>query len=238
MTSYSKETKKLLSDISDRKKCCGRLLADVMKINTSDSTEGVKILNEATAHIKCPSCFGALMRGVFILYGNVTDPEKRYHLEFSFADEVLRDAVGEITDENGLYMSRGERRGRYLLYIKDSTGIEDFFALIGANKSAFDLMNRKIVKAINNEANRQLNCDMANIKKVLSSAQPYIDAVERLRKSGAIAGLPADLKETAKLRIEYPQASMSELALRHDPPISKSGVKHRLDKIKEFSEKS
>ena len=48
--------------------------------------------------------------------------------------------------------------------------------------------------------------------------------------------LPDELFETAKLRLEYPSASLSELALAHEPPISKSGLTHRLAKIMEFAE--
>ena len=79
-----------------------------------------------------------------------------------------------------------------------------------------------------------MNCDMANIKKTLSAAGKYIEVIEELTKSGAIIRLPADLRETARLRYENTQASLTDLGLLHNPPISKSGVKHRLDKIVEF----
>ena len=37
--------------------------------------------------------------------------------------------------------------------------------------------------------------------------------------------------QTALLRIENDDVSLSELALMHEPPISKSGLNHRLEKI-------
>ena len=236
MTSYSRKTKEYLLETADKKKCCARMFSDMSSLSSVDApAKRSELISSATDHFKCPTCFQAFLRGLFVYCGNVTDPSKRYHLELSFATQTERDAVKIITDDNGFEMTPTERRGRYLLYIKSSTKIEDFFALIGANKSVFDLMNSKIVKDLNSQTNRQLNCDMANIRKTLTSAQPFIDAVNELTASGGIIRLPAELKETAKLRVNYPQASMSELALLHDPPISKSGVKHRLDKIMEIA---
>ena len=133
-------------------------------------------------------------------------------------------------------MKKAKRKNRYLLYIKDSTQIEDFFAVIGANRLAFDLMNSKIVREVRGDANRQMNCDMANIKKTLSAAGKHIEIIGELKESGAIIRLPHDLRETAELRYENTQASMSDLGLLHVPPISKSGVTHRLDKIVDFYE--
>ena len=139
-----------------------------------------------------------------------------------------------IDSENGIDMKKGKRKNRFLLYVKDSTQIEDFFAVIGANKLAFDLMNSKIVREVRGDANRQMNCDMANIKKTLSAAGKHIEMIEDLKEKGLFIRLPQDLRITAELRYENTQASMADLGLLHNPPISKSGVKHRLDKIEEL----
>ena len=48
--------------------------------------------------------------------------------------------------------------------------------------------------------------------------------------------LPDELFETAKLRLENPSMSLAELARSHEPPISKSGLNHRLSKIIEVAE--
>ena len=149
----------------------------------------------------------------------------------SFAHESLRDAVNDIISENGISMKTSKRKNRFLLYIKDSTEIEDFFAVIGANRLAFDLMNSKIVHEVRGDANRQMNCDMANIKKSLSAANKYIEVIEDMEKDGLLIRLPSDLRETARLRIENTQCSLADLGLLHNPPITKSGAKHRLDKI-------
>lgn len=236
--SYSKSAKEaLLESTEKRKKCCARMLSDMLLLleNSNDRDRAEKI-SQAPDHFKCSSCFSHFLKGLFINYGNVTNPEKAYHLELSFKSEAERDSTLAVLENNGMPMKATKRKNRYLLYIKDSTQIEDFFAVIGANKLAFDLMNSKIVREVRGDANRQMNCDMANIKKTLTAAGKHIEIIEEMIANGSFIRLPRDLRETAKLRHENTQASMADLGLLHNPPISKSGVKHRLDKIVEFYE--
>ena len=63
------------------------------------------------------------------------------------------------------------------------------------------------------------------------AAQLQIHAVEKLEASGEITLLPDELRTTARLRLENPEATLGELAALHTPPITKSGVNHRLKKL-------
>lgn len=236
--SYSKAAKDaLLESTEKKKKCCQRMLSDILALADNESDgDRLEKLSAAPNHFKCASCFAYFLRGLFVTFGNVTNPEKSYHLELSFKNEGERDCAFDILDDNGISMKKTKRKNRFLLYIKDSAQIEDFFAVIGANKLAFDLMNSKILREVRGDANRQMNCDMANIKKTLSAAGKHIEIIGEMKDSGQIIRLPKDLRETAELRYENTQASMSDLGLLHNPPISKSGVKHRLDKIVDFYE--
>ena len=123
------------------------------------------------------------------------------------------------------------RREKHVLYFKDNDTIGDLLAYLGATKAAFDVMNSKIVKEIRNNANRLVNCDTANIEKVLNASQKYVDAIDFIKLHGGLDTLPSELYEAAKLRIDFPQASLNELALKSNPPITKSGMKHRLEKL-------
>ncbi len=234
--SYSSETKKALSETVDKKNCCRRMYSDGIGLKSLDDRSArVDIIRSAPQHFRCDNCFPAFLRGLFVAFGNVTDPAKQYHLELSLETEEECAAVGELLLQHGIEMKRGARRSRQLLYIKNSELIEDFFAVVGANKAAFELINSKIVREVRGDANRQSNCDMANIKKSLSASKKYTEVIEKMISDGTISRLPKDLSETAMLRIENTQASMSDLALMHKVPISKSGVKHRLDKIADIA---
>ncbi len=233
--SYSKQIKDMLRDSVPRKKCCKRIQDDVYSLpSIAACNERADKITNLGKHFKCTSCISKALTALFIVYGNVTDPQKQYHLEFSFESDAERTATRAILDCSGFEMKETTRKNRYILYVKDSNKIEDFFALIGANRAAFDFINTKIINEVRGNANRQMNCDMANISKSIAAAEQLIELISEMIENGYINRLPADLQETAKLRFENTQSSMSELGSLHNPQISKSGVKHRLDKIKEM----
>lgn len=238
MTSYSKQIKDSLLEIQPKKKCCQRIQDDVFKLESlENSLERASVIAGLATHFKCGNCRNRALAALFVVFGNVTNPEKSYHLEFSLESEAEREALKTLLDDAGFPMKRISRKGRYLIYVKDSAKIEDLFALIGANKAAFDFINVKIIHEVRGNANRQINCDMANISKSIAAAESLIEMIGEMQEKGYIARLNSDLQETALLRLENTQASIAEIGLLHNPPISKSGVKHRLDKIKDMYNK-
>ena len=62
-------------------------------------------------------------------------------------------------------------------------------------------------------------------------------AIEALEKSGKLDRLPEKLRQTARLRLEHPELSLSQLAELCDPPVSKSCMNHRLRKLNEEAKK-
>ena len=126
-----------------------------------------------------------------------------------------------------------QRGGDFLLYFKQSEHIEDFLTKIGAPASAMDIMTAKVDKEIRNGANRAMNCDMANVNKTLDAAQEQVSAIEALRRSARWDKLPEKLRQTAALRLEFPELSLIQLAERCDPPVTKSCINHRMRKLME-----
>ena len=131
---------------------------------------------------------------------------------------------------------RTQRTKQYIYYLKDGEAIADFLAYIGANTAAFDFMNSRIEREFRNNINRQVNCDTANIEKQLRAVRKYNDVIGQLVASDKIDSLPAELRETAILRLENEQLSLTDIGKLLKPPVSKSGVKHRLDKIMALAE--
>ena len=124
-----------------------------------------------------------------------------------------------------------ERKGSSVLYFKQSDAIEDFLTTIGAPVSAMTVMQAKIEKDWRNDANRKTNCDSANVDKTVSAAQEQLAALRRLEQAGRLESLPEKLRETARLRRAHPEATLSELAELHQPPLSKSAINHRMRKL-------
>lgn len=186
---------------------------------------------------KCPHCASAFMRGVFFCAGSITDPNNSFHLELSFFSLDMLEKTASLLFENGINMRTVQRKDRISLYCKESAVIEDLIAFIGAKRAVFDIMNSKIIKEIRNNENRIANCETNNIAKAVSASGKHIEAIEKLREADRLSVLPEELRETAELRVKYKSLSLSELGAMMNPPISKSGVNHRLGKIMEIAEK-
>ena len=127
------------------------------------------------------------------------------------------------------------RNGSSVTYFKQSEHIEDFLTLIGAPVAAMNIMTAKMEKDLRNSVNRRLNCDSANLDKTVEAAQEQLEAIRKLRTAGLLEQLPDKLQQTAGLRVEYPELTLSELAEEFDPPVTKSCLNHRLRKILELS---
>ena len=183
----------------------------------------------------CEHCKSVFIRGVFLGCGNVTSPEKSYHLELFVGDEHIKE-VQEILEENDLSPKSIIRTSKLSLYYKDSSQIEDFLAFIGAAKHSLEVMNTKITKEMRNNINRITNCETANIDKAATAAAIQLEAIRKLDEIGEIGKLPPELKETALKRIEFPELSLEEFRHMFSPEISKSGIYHRLQKIVAIAE--
>lgn len=189
--------------------------------------------------LKCDSCINSFLRGVFMSSGTVSDPHSAsYHAEFTFQDSICAKIVYEFLSKLELSPKITNRKnGTIGLYYKSSTNIEELLMNLGATNSAFELMNCKIERTIRNEENRATNCVARNISRSVEASRRQTEEIEALVSSGRLESLPYDLRVTARLRLENPEASLTELALLHVPPISKSGLNHRLQKLSDESKK-
>lgn len=181
----------------------------------------------------CTGCSQAFLRGVFIACATVNDPHKGYHLEIALAKENLVRAskLYRLLSICGFVPRIVNRKGSCGLYYKSNSAITDLIYYAGAVKSSFDYANVCIERDIRNNENRATNCVATNISKSVTASQRQIAAIRRLIETHKLDMLPEELKETAKLRFENDEVSLNELAMLHEPPISKSGLNHRLEKI-------
>ncbi len=186
---------------------------------------------ELTRIRTCENCLAAFLRGVFLSVGTIVSPESAYHVEFSISDPEKSEQFTALLCELGFSAHITTRRGVRAIYLKESEIIEDLFTYIGAPQVTLQIMNTKIMRDIRNNENRRANCDTANIYKSTGAAALQIRSIRALTDSGKLATLPRPLQITAALRLEHPEVSLIELAGLHEPPITKSGVSHRLQKL-------
>lgn len=182
-------------------------------------------------------CRTAFLRGAFLAGGSVTDPEKRYHLELDTGHAQASREVATLLTEMGFLPHSVRRGGSSVIYFKQSEHIEDILTTIGAPAAAMDIMTAKVDKEIRNGANRAMNCDMANVNKTIDAALEQKNAIQRLQENGRLERLPEKLRQTALLRLQYPEMSLSQLAEKCDPPVTKSCMNHRMRKLLEEAKK-
>ena len=209
------------------------------KVLTSLGHTGREIsLHINLANVENDCCRSAFLRGAFLSCGTVTDPRKDYRMEFTVPFMNLAKDLGAfLRDVYELDLQPGiaNRKGTFVVYITGGDRVADLLTFMGAAKAAMDLMQIKMLKEVRNNVNRKTNFETANIDKTASAAALQMMAIERLNAERGLSSLPEDLRELALLRSQNPEMSLRELGQSLNPPLSRSGVHHRLQRIVELA---
>lgn len=222
---------------------CRRVLhiTDVHSLHGIMTRLGYDFKSHITYHlnrnmVESDCCATAFLRGIFLMSGSVAGPDKKSHLEIKCAHQALCREVMSLMLDLGMSPKLATRRTGYLIYLKDTAGIEDFLTRIGASRAAMAIMEAKVEKNLRNNINRQVNCETSNLVKTTDASARQIVAIERALAIGGIEIYPENLRQTVDLRVANPAASLAELAAMFEPPISKPGLNHRLRRIMQISE--
>lgn len=180
---------------------------------------------------------GAFLRGIFISCGSVTNPSREYHLEMVLPVGERVKPLQRFLEEHGIMIKSTLRGKTPVLYAKESELIEDFLTYIGAANHALEIMRVKVEKDFRNRVNRTVNCDNANLDRTVAASGKVRREIAEIERAAGLDSLPPELRETALLRISNPESSLSELCEMFNPPISRSGLNHRLKKLSQIAEK-
>lgn len=183
---------------------------------------------------ECPECISAFMRGVFMTTGSINAPGSATHLELKFSNAERIGCIFDILCASGLDPLVSKKGDDFRIYYKNRAAVQDFLSYIGCNHAVFELVNFQLQKDLRNDENRATNCVTRNINRSITASSKHIQAITKIKDSGLMPALPEKLRLTAELRLQNPEASFDELASLHTPPISKSGVNHRLEKIMDW----
>lgn len=167
------------------------------------------------------------IRGIFMGAGSINNPEKKYHLECNVRSNEDAINIVELMSKYDINLKQHENS----IYLKDGEEISKFLAFIGANKSVLKFEEIRVQRQMNNKVNRLVNCETANLNKVLNASVEQINSIKKLKQTGKFESLDDNLKEIAALRLEYPDMPLQELGQKLSQPIGKSGVNYRLKKI-------
>ena len=175
--------------------------------------------------------------GIFLACGSVNNPEKKYHMEFVMPSLELCNSLGLLLIDNyGIVPKHVERKHYQIVYIKDSENIIDILTMMGAQMASLEIINVKMMKDVKNKINRSMNCDNANIDKALGAAERQINDIELIDSTMGLDSLPDTLRDIARIRYDNIDFTLKELGAAMEPPISRSGANHRMQKIAEIAE--
>lgn len=176
-----------------------------------------------------------MIREEFIKSGAISNPNKKYHLQILLKEKAKAEELIKILANFNIMAKMIKKENNYMMYIKDGEGISEFLAFIGAQKSVLKFEEIRVIKEKRNDINRLVNCETANIHKVINASVKQIEDIQLIKKNGQFERLPDNLKEIAQIRLENPDLSLIELGKILENPIGKSGVNHRLKKIAQIA---
>ena len=211
-----------------------RLVMQALKLKEAPDAGG-ELLAESLI-VQQPCCRRAFIRGAFLASGSISDPEKFYHLEMVASSQMKAEQLRDIVNTFAMEAKIVTRKKYFVVYLKEGNQIVDLLNIMEAYVSLMELENVRILKEMRNSINRQVNCETANIHKTVSAAVSQIEAIEYIRDTIGLDGLPEGLEEIARIRLEQPEATLKELGAALDPPVGKSGVNHRLRKLKTIAD--
>ena len=175
------------------------------------------------------------LRGAFWGCGYCSDPNNGYRIEFVVHELENATLISAALDVLSIKHIRTARKGAYAIYFKNGDDVSDFLSYIGSPSAMMEFENVRAQKDVNSKVTRTVNCDEGNTKRQAEAAAQRNELITKVMESGLSGKLSPELREAAKAAMENPGASLAELGAMMDPPIGKSGMRHRLDKIAEFA---
>ena len=200
----------------------------------NDFSDYFEISNLSEEEIK------TVIKGVFLASGCIVDPKNDYRFEASFKNKSCAEyfldmlALLDFTPK----LVKRPKANVYVVYFKESEQISYMLSLLEANKSMLQFEEIRVVKDVNNTKNRMSNCEIANMTKSVNSALKQLEAIKKIKNNGRFSMLSEKLKYTASLREKYPTATLEEISAKTEGKnkVSKSGLKHRLDKLMQIAD--
>ena len=177
------------------------------------------------------------LRGAFLATGTVRDPEKgRYQLEIFSVYQDHAEDLASLMKKFMLDAKVLSHKNGFVTYLQKAEDIMDFLLVIGAMNSKDAFEEVKIMRETRNDLNRANNAETANIARTISASMKTINNIIKIMDTVGLEILPVELRQIAQLRIANPDYSIQQIADSIEPPLTKSGVNHRLRKINKIAD--
>ena len=186
-------------------------------------------------------CAKAYLAGAFLAYGMCNDPSKiNYHLEISLSEKSNANFIVKLISRFDIVAKITERRNKFIVYVKKADYVSDFLAAIDASNARLEFENERITRDMKNSLSRIDNCEIANEVKTIRAAAKQVEYINVIKDSGKYELIDEKLKNVMELRLKYQEYSLLELCdayqKNYGDIVSKSGMKHRLNKIEALAQ--
>jgi DNA-binding protein WhiA len=190
-------------------------------------TAGLAPLERPPKRVVARSCCrSAYLRGALLGAGSLSGPRSP-HLELRAASLEGAEFLAGLAATEGVPLKVADRGRHAVAYAKGAEAIAGLLAAAGASDAVLVFEERAVLGSTRAAANRLANADHANLVRTSRAAHAHLRAVRRLD----LDTLPPKLREIADLRLRHPTLSLRELALRCDPPATKSAAHRRLQQL-------
>jgi len=181
-------------------------------LNNGPAPDRLTGLTPRVPPLRC--CRRSFLRGAFLAGGSLSaSAGSGYHLEINCGSRelamVLRSCLGKFNIQSSI------RRLR----------------VIEADSALLRLESARVIRSMRSQINRLVNCETANLEKVVATAQQQLALIDRLERRIGLENLSPALRAAAEMRRRYPEASLRELGRMFDPPLSKSAMNYRFRQL-------
>lgn len=181
-------------------------------------------------------CIKAFVRGAFLVSGSLSNPEKAYRMEIFTENGSGANVLKSLLEAMGVDVKETKRKNLYVVYTNRSESVSDMLKVTEASRAVFKILEARVLKDKRNETNRVINCDMANADRMSENSYREIRAIRLIEKKAGLDSLKPKLREAALMRLENEDVSLKELAELFEPPIPKSTLNNRLNRLIKIAE--
>lgn len=172
----------------------------------------------------------AAWRGAVLVRGSLMEPGRAAALEVTCPGHEAAMGLVGMARTLGAHGKAKEARSANRVMVRDSEAISTLIRAMGASRTYGLWQERRQKREARRSANRLANFDDANLRR---SARAAVTAGARVQRAFEILGddTPEHLRAAGELRMKYQQASLEELGMRSNPPLTKDAVAGRIRRL-------
>ncbi len=183
-----------------------------------------------------PPLYWSWLRGLWGGCGGLYVPRSGYYLVLRVSSPPAAAILKGLLPRTRIVWQRRLLHGTHEMILRDQQKIVTFLSKLGLTGISLRMEDMAIMRSMRDRANRIRNCDTANIKRTLKVAEEQTALALRIQDTGLVDRLPPALRQLVEARLENPEASLAELGEGLSPPITKSTVKYRWQRLSGYAE--